>query len=214
MTLKARPPRGRSGSEVDISEWSSVIYFSCLTTLTTYDISEVSLYLRPSICPSVSREPHVARRTHDLRVPSRVYVHGYNTTRNLHRERSSLFLSLSLFSSLFLSLARGLFFATGENVYICLLRQLRRTLLAQRAFYSLASPGRDGRGENSSLVTACRGRRQNTHKARLVNYNRRDRPHLHPDRRRRCRRSRAFRISRRRKKSDAGHRMVIAIAAT
>lgn len=51
--------RERSGSEVDISEWSGVVCFSYLTTLTTRDISKVSLYpfllLCPSICPSLDR---------------------------------------------------------------------------------------------------------------------------------------------------------------
>lgn len=52
---------------------------------------------------------------------------------------------------------------------------------AQRAFYSLASSGRAMDAERIPPSSQpCRGRRQNTHKARLVNYSRRDRPHLHP----------------------------------
>lgn len=93
-----------------------------------YDPYEIrylrSLPLSPSnylsVHPSLGCRGNVARRTHNPRCT------GYNTTRNPRAARS--------FSRLFLlsvSLAtRGLFFATGENVYICLLRQLtlRRTL--------------------------------------------------------------------------------------
>lgn len=82
---------------------------------------------------------------------------------------------------------------------------------AQRAFYSLASPGRTMDAERIPPSSQpCRGRRQNTHKARLVNYSRRDRPHLHPSSLH-CRR--AFRISQKRKEKndDAGHRMVITV---
>lgn len=73
---------------------------------------------------------------------------------------------------------------------------------AQRAFYSLASPGRAMNAERIPPSSQpCRGRRQNTHKARLVNYSWRDRPHLHPENlhRRRRRRRRAFRISQKEK---------------
>lgn len=72
---------------------------------------------------------------------------------------------------------------------------------AQRAFYSLASPGRAMNAERIPPSSQpCRGRRQNTHKARLVNYSWRDRPHLHPENlHRRRRRRRAFRISQKEK---------------
>ena len=151
MTLEVRPRFAkRSGSEVDISEWSSVIYFSCLTTLTKYDISGgVFFYLPPSIYPS-------SRLSGELRVPGqRGATHTrpactgykwYNTTRNPRTAKILLLLSLSLSSPLLSSpllssplliflfslspATRGLFFATSENVYICLLRQLtlHRTL--------------------------------------------------------------------------------------
>lgn len=96
MTLEARPRSAkRSGSEVDISEWSSVIYFSCLTTLTKYDISG-ALPPSPSNYLSVSSGAGATwRNAHTTR------LHGvYNTTRNPRAARSffrlfRLFLSLS-----------------------------------------------------------------------------------------------------------------------
>lgn len=81
-------PRGeRSGSEVDISEWSSVIYFSCLITLTTYDISK-------DVSPSVRRLGCHTYRTHD---PRRAYVYnrGYNTRHVILPARSFPSVSLS-----------------------------------------------------------------------------------------------------------------------
>lgn len=86
---------------------------------------------------------------------------------------------------------------------------------AQRAFYSLASPGRAMNAERIPPSSQpCRGRRQNTHKARLVNYSWRDRPHLHPESLHPSPppppRFQNLAERKREKKTDAGHRMVIA----
>lgn len=86
-----------------------------------YDIR----YLRG--LPPSSRMPHVSHthpHTHNLRRASRrVYMctRGYNTTRNPRARAARDLFPLCLLLSLCGS--RGLFSATGGNVYICLLRR-------------------------------------------------------------------------------------------
>lgn len=150
--------------------------------------------------------PHVSH----TRPASRVYVYvhrGYNTRHVILPARAARSFRGKRCVSLSFSLAleRTLLRDRRECLHLSPPAQLRSGLASHKERFIVWRPRtRDGRGENSSLVTACRGRRQNTHKARLVNYNRRNRPH--PGR---CR---AFRILEGEKKRDvAGHQMVIAI---
>lgn len=148
----------------------------------------------------------MARRTHDPRAP------GYNTTRNPPAPRRS-FSRLYSSSPSLASDSRTLLRDRRECLHLSPPAGLRFTgRFAQRAFYSLASSGRAMDAERIPPSSQpCRGRRQNTHKARLVNYSRRDRPHLHPGSLRRRDRRRAFRISQKGKEEKKRrHRMVIA----
>lgn len=204
MALEAK----RSGSEVDISEWSSVIYFSCLTTLTKYDISGAFfLRLPSSIYPSTRFLGGPGQRGAAHTRPART---GYNTTRNPPRRE------------VLLSLIPPLPLSSDSRT---LLRDRRECLhLSPPAAY--ASP--DASHKERFIVWRPPGARW-TRREFLPRHSRvaaGDKtptkpallitagvtgPHLHPGS---LHRRRAFRISQREKggkNNDAGHRMVIAV---